>query len=164
MNTVRTVYKVLAYVVAAEVVVQAMMVAWAVAGLDFWVDGGGVFDKSVMESEQTPFPEVAGIIVHGLNGGLVIPALGLLLLVSSFFAKVPGGIKFGALVFALVMIQSTLGYATHGLPFVGLLHGGNALLLFATALYTARRVRRVAGPAAAEPATEPSTDQIATGA
>lgn len=159
----RTVYKVLAYVVAAEVVVQAMMIAWAVAGLGYWVDGGGVFDKSVMESEQTPFTEVAGIIVHGLNGGMVIPALALLLLVSSFFAKVPGGVKFGALVFVLVIVQTMLGYATHGLPFAGLLHGGNALLLFATALHTARRVRRVI----AEPATEtavPASDQIATGA
>ncbi|HTJ39526.1 MAG TPA: hypothetical protein VL738_40390 [Dactylosporangium sp.] len=153
----RTVYKVLAYIVAAEVIVQAMMIAWAVAGLGLWVDGGGVFDKSVMESEQVPFTEVAGIIVHGLNGGLVIPVLALLLLISSFFAKVPGGIKFGALVFALVAVQTTLGYAGHGLPVAGLLHGGNALVLFATALYTARRV----GRATAEPSAEPARDQVA---
>ncbi|MET7401764.1 hypothetical protein ABZS66_50615 [Dactylosporangium sp. NPDC005572] len=147
----RTVYKVLAYVIAAEVVVQAMMIAWAVAGLGAWVDGGGVFDKSVMESEQVPFTEVAGIIVHGINGGLLIPVLALLLLISSFFAKVPGGIRFGGLVLALVAVQMTLGYAGHGLPLAGLLHGGNALLLFTAALYTARRVGREAVPA--EPAS-----------
>ena len=43
----RTAYKVLAYLVAAEVAVQAMVMVWAIAGLGKWVDGGGVFDKSV---------------------------------------------------------------------------------------------------------------------
>ena len=72
----RTAYKVLAYLVAAEVAVQAMLMVWAIAGLGKWVQGGGVFDKSVMESEGTPpFPEVAGIIAHGINGFFVIPAL-----------------------------------------------------------------------------------------
>ncbi|GGM37842.1 hypothetical protein ACFFX1_15955 [Dactylosporangium sucinum] len=154
----RTVYKVLAYAIAAEVVVQAMMIAWAVAGLDAWVDGGGVFDKSVMESEQVPFTEVAGIIVHGINGSLLVPVLALLLLISSFFAKVPGGVKFAALVLVLVAVQVTLGYAGHGLPIAGLLHGGNALLLFAAALHTARR----AGRAAVTPAGRPA-DQVASG-
>jgi hypothetical protein len=151
-NTMRTVYKVLAYAVAALVVVQAMSIAWTVAGLDTWVQNGGVFDKSVMESDgPMPFPEVTGIIVHGINGGMLIPLVSLLLLISSFFAKIPGGIKFGAAVFVLVAIQATLGYAH--LPITGLFHGGNALLLFATALYAARRVNGAvvkAGPAAVQ--------------
>ena len=41
----KTAYKVLAYLVAAEVAVQAMVMVWAIAGLGKWVDGGGVFDK-----------------------------------------------------------------------------------------------------------------------
>ena len=45
----RTAYKVLAYLLAAEVAVQAMVMVWAIAGLGKWVDGGGVFDKSVIE-------------------------------------------------------------------------------------------------------------------
>ena len=70
----RTAYKVLAYLVAAEVAVQAMVMVWGIAGLGKWVDGGGVFDKAVIESEGTPpFPEVAGIIAHGINGFFVIP-------------------------------------------------------------------------------------------
>ena len=47
----RTAYKVLAYIVAAEVAIQAMAMVWAIAGLVKWVDAGGVFDKSLMESE-----------------------------------------------------------------------------------------------------------------
>ena len=75
----RTAYKVLAYLVAVEVAIQAMAVVWAVAGLGKWVDGGGVLDKAVMESEGTPFPEVFGFIVHGINGTFVIPGIALLL-------------------------------------------------------------------------------------
>ena len=37
------VYKVLAYLVAIEVAVQASMVVWADAGLGLWVEGGGVW-------------------------------------------------------------------------------------------------------------------------
>ena len=79
----RTAYKVLAYLVAAEVAVQAMVMVWAIAGLGKWVQDGGVFDKSVMEGSietgAMPFPEVLGIIVHGINGSFVVPGVALLL-------------------------------------------------------------------------------------
>ena len=61
----KTVYRVLAYMLAAEVVVQAMAIVFAIAGLGKWVNSGGVFDKSVMESDQSPFPEVIGFMVLG---------------------------------------------------------------------------------------------------
>jgi len=41
----RTAHKVLAYLVAVEVAVQAMVMVWAIAGLGKWVDSGGVFDN-----------------------------------------------------------------------------------------------------------------------
>jgi hypothetical protein len=107
----RTAYKVLAYLVAAEVAIQAMVMVWAIAGLAKWVDGGGVFDKSVIESQGTPFPEVAGIIVHGINGTFVVPAIALLLLIVSFFTKVRGAIKWAAIVFVLSVAQGQIGLA-----------------------------------------------------
>jgi hypothetical protein len=146
----RTGYRVLAYLVAAEVVVQAMAIVYAVAGLDKWVDGGGVFDKSVMESGGSPFPEVVGIIVHGLNGMMVVPLIALLLLIFSFFAKIPGGVKWAALVFLLVVVQILLGGFAHAVPALGAMHGLNALLLFTAALHTARRGRVVAATPAGE--------------
>ena len=92
----RIAYKVLAYLVAAEVAVQAMVMVWFIAGLGKWVDSGGVFDKAAMESRgRCSFPEVAGIIVHFINGLFVIPGLALLLLIVSFFTKVRGAIKMG---------------------------------------------------------------------
>jgi hypothetical protein len=144
----RTAYKVLAYLVAAGVAVQAMVMVWAIAGLGKWVDGGGVFDKSViegsMESGAMPFPEVLGILVHGVNGIFVIPALALAMLIVSFFTKVPGAIKWAAIGFLLVVVQTQLGFLGHDFPLAGALHGLNALALFGVALYAGRRVRSAA--------------------
>ena len=141
----RTAYKVLAYLVAAEVAVQAMVIVWGIAGLSKWVDGGGVFDKAVIESEGAPpFPEVAGIIAHGINGFFVIPGIALLLLIVSFFTKVRGAIKWAVVVFVLVIVQGQLGGLGHDFPLAGALHGLNALALFGTAIYTGRRLRAAA--------------------
>jgi hypothetical protein len=140
----------LAYLVAAEVVVQAMAMVFAIAGLGKWVDSGGVFDKSVMDSDQSPFPEIIGFTVHGMNGMIVIPALALLLVICSFFAKIPRGVRWAALVLLLVVVQVNLGFAVHGFPALGALHGLNALLLFTAALYTARRHRTTAASPAAQ--------------
>ena len=137
----RTAYKVLAYLVATEVAIQAMVMVWAIAGLGKWVDGGGTFDKSVMESEGTPFPEVVGIILHGINGTYVIPAIALLLLIVSFFTKLRGAIKWAVIVFVLVVVQGQIGFLGHEFPLAGALHGLNALALFGVAIYTGRRVR-----------------------
>ena len=137
----RTAYKVLAYIVAAEVAIQAMVMVWAIAGLIKWVDAGGVFDKSLMESEGTPFTEVFGVIVHAINGTFVVPGIALLLLIVSFFTKVRGAIKWAVILLVLVVAQGQIGYLGHEFPMAGALHGLNALALFGTALYTGRRMR-----------------------
>jgi len=147
---VRSVYKVLAYIVAAEVVIQAMAMVYAVAGQGKWVMEGGVLDKAVLESREFVFPEVLGYAIHGINGAIVIPLLALAMLVFSFFAKVAGGAKWAGLVLLLVVVQATLGIAGHSVPFLGALHGLNALLLFSAALYTGLRVRRMAATPAVE--------------
>ena len=140
----KTVYRVLAYVVAAEVAVQAMAVVYGVAGLGKWVDDGGVFDKALMESDSSPFPEVVGLMVHGLNGMLVIPLIALALLITSFFTRIPGAVKWAGVVLLLVVVQIALGLFGHAVPALGALHGLNALALFSAAVYTARRTRNVA--------------------
>jgi hypothetical protein len=151
----RTAYKVLAYLVAAEVAVQAMVMVWAIAGLGKWVEGGGVFDKAVIEeaigSGGVPFPEVAGLLVHGINGAFVIPGLALLLLIVSFFTKVRGAIKWAVIVFVLVVVQGQLGFLGHEFPLSGALHGLNALALFGVALYAGRRLRAATAVGAEQP-------------
>lgn len=150
----RTVYRVLAVLVAVEVFVQAAAIAFAVFGLTAWVADGGVLDKATMEDESTTFEGVAGFMIHGLNGGLVIPVLALLLLVVSFFTRVPGATRWALLVFLLVGVQVTLGMVSHDVPVLGAFHGVNALLLLGASVEAARRasasrvVPRVAPPAA----------------
>jgi hypothetical protein len=135
----RTAYKVLAYLVAAEVAVQAMVMAWFISGLIKWVLNGGIVDMSI-EIEGS-FPEIVGILVHGINGFVVIPVLALLLLIVSFFTKVRGAIKWAAIVLVLVAVQVLLGTFGHHFTLSGALHGLNALALFAAALYAGRRLR-----------------------
>ena len=147
----RTAYKVLAYLVAAEVAVQAMVMVWFMAGLGKWVEGGGVLDKAAMESEGTPFPQVAGVTAHIINGFFVIPGLALLLLIISFFTKVRGAIKWAVIVFVLVIVQTQLGGLGHDFPLAGALHGLNALALFGVALFAGRRLRAATAAAVEQP-------------
>ncbi len=136
----RTAYRVLAYVIVAEVVLQAAAVVYAVFGLFKYIDDGAVVDKATQESGVT-FEGVTGFIVHGINGMMVIPALALILLVVSFFAKVPKGSRWAGIVFGLVVLQVLLGGFAHGLPILGALHGANALALFGAAAMAAHRAR-----------------------
>jgi hypothetical protein len=159
----RTAYKVLAYLVAVEVAVQAMVMVWAIAGLGKWVDGGGVFDKSIIEgSTETgamPFPEVLGILVHGINGTFVVPGLALAMLILSFFTKVPGAIKWAVIVFVVAVAQGQIGFLGHEFPLAGALHGLNAMVLFGAAIFAGRRLR-AAAPAAAEHEQAPAATPV----
>lgn len=147
-----TTYRILAYTIAVLVGVQAASHAWASAGIGLFIANGGVVDKSMMEDTggPLPFPEVVGIIVHGINGGMIIPAVALALLVVSFFARVKGAVRWAVIVLVVVAIQITLGYEGHGLPLLALFHGLNALILFGCAIVAARVVRRPALPAGSD--------------
>lgn len=134
----KSAFKVLAYIVAAEVVVQSAMMVFAVAGLSIWVDQGGVLDAAAFEDENLSFTGMAGFMIHGMNGMMIIPILALALLILSFFAKTPGAIRNAALVLGLVVLQVTLGLFGHENAYVGMLHGVNALVLFGAALHTGR--------------------------
>ncbi len=134
----RNAYRILAIIIAVEVVIQAMAMVFAVAGLTIWVDEGGVFDKAAFESDDLSFTGVGGFIVHGINGMMIIPLLGLALLVISFFAKVPGGVKWAGIVLAAIVVQVMLGIFGHESAYVGALHGLNAFVLLGSAGMAAR--------------------------
>ena len=149
----RTAYRVLAFVIAAEVAIQAAAIAYALFGLGLWVDGGGVLDKATMESDTTTFTGDGGFPLHGINGEIVIPVLVIVLLVVSFFAKVPRGVMWAAVTLGLVVLQVLLGLFGHVVPFLGALHGINALLIFGVAVMAAMAAR---GTTAAQRTVEPS--------
>lgn len=94
-----------------------------------------------MESEPE-FTGAIGFMIHGMNGMMIIPIIGLALLVVSFFAKVPGGVRNAAIVLALIVLKVALGIFGHENAWIGLLHGINALVLFAAALHTGQSVKK----------------------
>lgn len=151
----RTAYRILAFVIAADVIVQAAAIAYALFGLGTWIDGGGVLDKATMDSDSTAYAGAGGFTLHSINGEMVFPALVLLLLVVSFFAKVPRGVMWAGAAFGLTVLQVLLGMFGHALPLLGVLHGGNALLIFGVAVMAAMaartETRSATGPLADQP-------------
>jgi hypothetical protein len=138
----KNVYRVLALLIAVGVMVQGAAIAFGMFGLFKWVENGGTIDQST--SENSNFGGITGFLVHGIAGTIVLPAIALLFLISSFFAKVPGGIKWGLIVFGVTVLQVLLGLFAHSLAWLGWLHGANALILFGVAVTAAMRVRTAA--------------------
>jgi hypothetical protein len=142
----RSTYKFLAYAIAVLVVVQAGAIAWAFFGLTNEIDQNNlVINKACLESEDGcggGFTAEWGFAIHMFFVGFVlIPLLSLILLISSFFAKVPGGVALAAGVFGLVLLQVIV------LPMLsrevasgfGALHGVHALVLMGLAYMAGRR-------------------------
>lgn len=135
----RSVYKFLAYAIDVLILVQAAAIAWAIFGFGKWIEDGNTMSKAKLEGDKMLFTEENGFMIHGINGTMLIPLVGLIFLIVSFFAKVPGGVKWAAMVFGGIVLQVLLGMFGHGLPALGLLHGINALLLFALAYRAAKQ-------------------------
>lgn len=135
----RSVYRNLALAIDVLIIVQAAAIAWAVFGEGKYIDDGHNVNKALQDSDTIPFPEVAGFIVHGINGEVLIPLVAIALLIVSFFAKVPEGPKWAGMLLGGIVVQVLLGVLGAGLPFLGLLHGANALLLFWLALRAAKQ-------------------------
>ena len=129
----RSAYKILAYAICALVAIQAALMAWAVSGLAMFLEDGGVLDLT--SDGPPPFPEVFGVILHGLSGMYLIPLLAVVLVIFGLLTKVPGAAVRAVIVLGLVALQVTLGLMGHGFTFAALLHGLNALVLFTAALY-----------------------------
>lgn len=136
-------YKILAYLIALEVVIQATAIAWGFSGFTNWIREGNVFNETLLEDrDEFHFTEARGFMIHGLNGFMIVPAISLIFLIVSFFAKVPGGVKWAGVVFVLVIIQSQIlpELSRNVDAAFGAVHGFNALVLFAVAVMAGKRV------------------------
>ncbi len=144
-------YRVIAGLIALGVVVQAGAIAFGWFDVLNKVDEGLVIDSD--------FEGNAGHAIHGMNGMIVMPLLGLLLLVVSFFAKVPNGRRWAAMVFGAIVLQVVLAFVSFGAPVVGVLHGANALVVLGLAVKAFLQSRGHAAPGVAVPsqASAPST-------
>lgn len=144
------VYRVFAYLVAVGVLFQAAVIAYALFALGSWLEAGGSLDKA-----STGFGGEGGLEAHGI-GSMVVAGLALLFLVVSFFAKVPGGVKWAAITFGLVVVQFALGIASHSVSGLGVLHGANAFAVFAVAVWAGIRAPRAVQARSTTPAEEPA--------
>jgi heme A synthase len=150
-------YRVLAGLVALGVLVQAAAIAFGFFQLGHQADDAG---KLTIDDNYTN----AGLNIHGINGQIVIPLIGLILLIVSFFAArtVPGARKWAGIVFGLIVLQVVLAFLSFGVsPLFGALHGINALFVLGTAVravsLTSEPVAAAAGaPAADVPAQRPA--------
>jgi len=152
----RKAYRILADIVAIEVVIQAMMIVFAVAGLFHWIDGGATLDQSVIDGWEDDPPTWQGAIghfIHVMNGQFLIPLIGLALLIVSFFAAVPKGTMLASVIFVSIIVQVAAGIIADSAPWVGLIHGLNAFILFGAALAAAKAAKP---EAAAQPVTSPA--------
>ena len=153
----KQVYRVLAFLVAAGVAIQAASVAYGMFGLLKWIEGGGTLDQS---TELTPaLGGYTGFSWHATGGIFILPAISLLLLISSFFAKVPGGIRWALIVLGVTVLQVALGLFAHSVAGLGGLHGITALALFGTAMMAGMRVSQAVASKAAvdEPVAAPAS-------
>jgi hypothetical protein len=139
----RSAYKYLAYAIDVLILVQAAAIAWAVFGLSSWIEDGNTLTKAKMEGDTFSFTEERGFMIHGINGQLLIPLIGLILLIISFFAKVPEGPKWAGMLFGGIVLQVALGMVAHAVPALGFIHGFWALLLFWLAYRTAKQADAV---------------------
>ena len=124
----RKLYTGLAWTIAGAVVIQAAAIAFAFGGMLNLVSEGGVVDKALLESFQAGGVGEVGFMIHGVVGGVLIPLIALALLVVSFFVRVRGAKLWAAIVFGLVVLQVVLGFSIVGSPYLGLIHGANAML------------------------------------
>ncbi|WP_193509125.1 hypothetical protein [Cryobacterium sp. BB736] len=154
------VYSGLAWSIAGGVVVQAAAIAFAFGGLLNSVANGGVVDKALLESRQAGGVGELGFVMHAIVGGGLIPLLAVVLLVVSFFVRVRGAKLLAAIVFALVALQVTLGFSIIGSPYLGLIHGANALAIVAAAVVAAVRVRRSSRSAAMLDRKQATSDAV----
>lgn len=135
----RAVYRILAMLIAVGVVVQAAAISYALFDILHKTDDGQLYTK---DSDNV------GIAVHQVVGEMIVPLLCLLLLIVSFFAGIPGGVKWASITFGVLVLQIALAYASFPAPIVGTLHALNAFALAAVASLAMRQARVAGAPQA----------------
>lgn len=140
-------YMWLTRLIALTVVLQAAFIAWGTFDIFNTVDDGKAFTGETEDYN-------AGQALHSTFGIMVIPLLVLLLLIVSFFARVPRGVVMALAVLGLVVLQIVIAFLSFPAPVLGLLHGINAFIIAGVAGFAGRG-------ASASPARTPEPEAAA---
>lgn len=138
-------YTWLARLIAIGVVLQAAFIAFGTFEIFNAANDGKVF------TEDTDYN--TGQALHSVVGMMIIPLFAVVLLILSFFAKIPGGARVAGIVVALVALQIVLGLVSFPVPAIGLLHGINAFAIAGVAGYAGRQAEEATATGAKEPAS-----------
>jgi hypothetical protein len=134
---VRQAYRILNYLLSLEVLIQAAVIAWFAFGVSKYADDHGSISHDKLEDGG--FNGSAGLAIHAVNGFMIVPLIALALLVVSFFARIPGGVRLAVITFAMVVVQAfVLPALSESAPAVGMLHGALALGILAVSIVGAR--------------------------
>jgi|SRR5215210_1998427 len=128
----RQAYRVVAGLIALGVLVQAAAIA---AGWFMVISSSD--DNPVTINDD--YEGNVGHAIHGIVGFNVMPLLGLILLILSFFAKFPGAVKWAGFTFLAIVVQIALAFLAFSVGGLGALHGINAFIVLGLAAYTSRR-------------------------
>ncbi len=146
----RNAYRIVGYVIAAAVALQAALIAYALFAMGNWVaNDGGTLNKAT-----EVFPGSGALDAHG-TVALVVLVLVLVFVIVSFFTKIRGATKWAVITLGVVVLQVVLGIVSFFVPGLGALHAINAFALAAVASIAAGRVRRA-------PATARADSSVAT--
>ena len=146
----RKAHQVLAGLLAAMVVVQAMAIAYALAGLGHWInEDGGEVNKAIFDSWEDNPPTwrgSGGFALHGIDGMMVIPLITIVFLVVSLLAakQVQGAAQRAGILFVMVALQVFLGLSSHDVVALAPLHALNGFGIFAMAILTMRKAGEAA--------------------
>ena len=137
----RTAYRILAYLLALSVAVQASLIAFGAFSLENNIDHGPLTDG-----------DTTGVTLHHSFAYIVL-LLAVALLAVSSGAKITHGVRWAAIPLILIVVQFLLAYTAYSYAIIGVLHGLSALAIFAVALLAGRRVPKTA-PLAEQSAQE----------
>ena len=150
----RKTYRALTMIALIEIIVQAGAVAWAQFGLAKYVADGNTINQAMLECRDCGmnFVEEYGFMIHGINGGMVIPAIGLVLLIVSCFVKNRALTVWAAVAFVLILVQSQLlPMLSRSMTGFGAVHGVVALALLVALVVMWFRARPVPAAAPGQP-------------
>jgi heme A synthase len=120
-----------------------------------WVARGCAFAlEDNIDNGPVSGGDTTGVTLHH-SFAYVVVLFAVALLAVSFGAKVEHGVRWAAIPLGLIVAQFFLAYAAYSAAIVGVLHGLNALAIFAVALLAGRRVPKTA------PVAEPSAPEDA---
>jgi len=127
----KTAFRVIAWVIAGAVMVQAAVMVFAIAGLFKYVSEGGVVSE---QTEPDAIVEGVGVVIHVTLANYLFPLLGLVAVVIAAFTRRASTIWTAVILLVLILLEWFLGVAGYSAPIAGFLHGINGLAIFGLAL------------------------------